>query len=125
MNSDTQPIERRRNSRFRANDRIVVEVRSSPIKVGRMLDISAGGLSFYYIDSGKAAQEPSELNIWVDNSLFLKEVNFGTVSDFRIDDSVDKGSVIVKRRGVLFESLTAEQKIKLDHIIEQYTRRGK
>ena len=58
---------RRNDTRFRVPEGTFAEVKDSTNKVGRIIDISKGGLAFHYIDIGEKPSRSFELDIITKN----------------------------------------------------------
>jgi len=121
MSSKSQAVERRKHERFQVPMGAFVGVGPGFAKVGPLLDISLGGLSFRYIDS---AERPngSYLEIFLsDRSLSMSYVPFKTVSDVEIADTEFFNSLPMRRCGVQFGELTHTQISELMYFIENQT----
>ena len=115
-------IERRKHKRFKVRERVFVEVSVTPIKVGEMIDISMGGLSFQYLANGDISPKTLEIKINYMPSGFRSEMM--TVQT--VWDNVDipkfwTGNIKTRQRGVCFEQLNESQKSQIEHLIENYT----
>ena len=90
-------INKRKHKRFQAQDRSYVEIKESN-KVGQILDISAGGLAFKYIDIGKRPKESFDLDIlFKDNGFHLENIPFKTVSDLALNGEFAYNSTKMRR----------------------------
>jgi hypothetical protein len=111
--------ERRRHRRFQVPSSAFAGLGPYFGKVGRILDVSMGGLAFRYI----GLEEPngsSYLDIFInDLDLYLRKVPFQTISDFPVitDSST---AVTLRRRGVQFGEMTPQQRDALGNFIEEH-----
>ena len=93
-----QRVERRKHRRYRAprGAFAVLAVESDFAKLGQIIDVSRGGLSFTYAGTKEWISESLELGIWFSEQKFrLDNVPFKTISDF--EDNGGPFSVIITR----------------------------
>ena len=115
-------FERRKNRRFRVQERAFAVFGTQVSELGQITDISRGGLSVRYIAHGDRSKGSSELEIYLaDKSFSLKKVPFKSVWDFEIADQFPSSPITMRRRGVQFGLLTQEQIPQLDYFIRNYT----
>jgi hypothetical protein len=115
--------DKRKYIRYCVKDHILVNLRSeSKPNYGQLLDISKGGLSFYYFADAKKPKNYSELGIFPSNDDFaIERIPCKTVSDTNMIDESPFGTKILRRHSIRFEKLTPEQKSKLDYFLKNYT----
>ena len=95
--------------------------RSKPIKLGRINNISMGGLVFRYIESQAQCNESSVLEILsTDCGFYLGNVSFKTISDIELSEDVISDTVKMNQLRVQFKNITSNQKIQLDDFIRNY-----
>ncbi len=95
--------------------------RSKPIKLGRINNISIGGLAFRYIDSQAQSNESPVLDILLaDCGFYLANLSFKTISDIELSEDVPIDSVKMKQLRVQFKKITPKQKIQLDYFIRNH-----
>ena len=120
--SRIEEVERRKHKRFLAEDGAYAAVRPQYDKIGQIIDISQGGLSFSYIVSDGQAHEGSELDIFlIGDDFHLDKVPFKIVSDQKIPERLSPGSLKMRRCAVQFGDLTQKQMLKLEDFILSYT----
>ena len=111
--------ERRRNKRFQVPSSAFAGLGPYFGKVGRILDVSMGGLAFRYI----GLEEPNgstNLDIFMNDLDFnLRNVPFKTISDFPVITD-GRTAVTLRRRGVQFGKLTPQQKDAVEDFIEEH-----
>lgn len=122
------PIERRKHERFKVQEGIFAAVTGDYAKLGPVVDASMGGLSFHYADEEQTNVGKGQTNALREmaifssqTSLYLSDVPFLTVSDFKLPSEVPLSSVTRRRRGVQFGELTLKQIFLLNHFVENYT----
>jgi hypothetical protein len=114
-------INKRKHKRFQAQDRSYVEIKESN-KVGQILDISAGGLAFKYIDTGKRPEESFDLDIlFKDTGFHLENIPFKIVSDLALNGGLSYSSIKTRRCSGLFRQLNQNHISKLEYFIQNYT----
>jgi hypothetical protein len=113
--------DRRKHKRFRARDGAFVAIKPSETHVGRLVDVSVGGLAFDYVIGQELPRPPTELEIFVKGGTFrlssipCKAIWVKTSGQARVT-SINK-----RRCGVRFGELTDHQKVKLKEFIETQT----
>jgi len=115
---------RRKHQRFRLIDAVFVEVRNSTSKVGQVIDISKGGLSFRYIDIGDRPKESCKIDLVVknnDNGFLVENLPFTTVADQDAPNKFVFSSVPMRRRSGRFGDLTEEQFSRLEKFIRKHS----
>ena len=88
-------------------------------KVGRILDISMGGLAFRYI-GGEEPNGSTYIDIFMnDLDFYLRNLQYKTISDFPVvTDSLS--TVTLRRRGVHFVKMKPQQRDALKDFIEEH-----
>jgi len=115
-------IERRRLKRFKVKDGAFAALMPESNKLGQILDLGKGGLSFLYIDTGEATEGSTELDIYVaGKEFYLSNIPVKVVSDIRIPNKIPINPIVMRRHGVQFGELTPEQTFSLNSFMRQYT----
>ncbi len=116
----------RKNSRFLVQDDVIIALKNGFTKIGKVKDISTGGLSFEHIENGISKYDSCERNlVLLVNGLCLPKVPCRVVYDIPVSTS-DEYQVfpilfITRRCGVKFERLSEDRKMELDRFIKTYT----
>ncbi len=107
--------ERRQFRRFLADDRTFACLRPHFTKLGKIKDISRGGLAFEYLYNKGCKEDPSEMDIFLSGDRFyLPKMPCRVVYDFQIGEDLIYMSTFQDRRcGVQFGELTRKQERKL------------
>lgn len=114
MSDKVTPSERREHKRFLVKEGLI----SIKSKRGIIVDISKGGLSFYYADEGKWGEDTTEAKIlFIDEELYMEGIPLVTVSDRLIDEDFSQGTQQLRRRGMEFGELTDDNLIQLADVI--------
>ncbi|MCP4551951.1 MAG: PilZ domain-containing protein, partial [Bacteroidetes bacterium] len=79
-------VERRRNKRYKAVDGAYAAISPNSHKLGQIIDISMGGLSFKYIDTSnddKESDNTPEDSVFLSSmGYYVGDLPFKTVSDY-------------------------------------------
>jgi hypothetical protein len=114
-------VERRRHKRFQVPVGVFVGFRPDNSRLGEIIDISLGGLSFRYLASGGPSNGSHRLNIFLTERGFcLDDLQFETVSDVGTYE-IPFTPVTMRRSGVQFEGLTEDQVSRLAYFIQHFT----
>ncbi len=110
----------RKRRRYRAKNGLYV-VPPSSLGKNQIDDISLGGLSFYYVDTGaRPLKRGYAVKVMADSQLASVQIPCRTVSDSETGELVSQNQKI-KRRSVRFEKLTMQQKKALKSLIKEFT----
>jgi hypothetical protein len=120
MTSKNESVERREHKRYQVHSGTYVALGPPYGKVGPMIDISLGGVSFEYADRKERTDE-SHINIFLtEANFYLEKVPIRTILDFEISDTLAASSVATRRCGLRFEDLTPDQASQIDFFIQNY-----
>lgn len=120
--------EQRKNIRSLVEDKIIVALRNGSTKIGKVKDISIGGLSFEHIYDEDLNLEPlkREVFLWA-NAFSLSKIACRVVYDIPMGTPPEYESLpihfITRRCGVQFETLSEDQRTQLDFFLKTYTKR--
>lgn len=104
-------IERRKHRRFQVQSIAFAVLRDQGRQLGQIVDISMGGLAFNYIAVGGNADRAFELDILLAyKGLYMKKVQFMTISDFQIANKSPFSPITMRRHGVKFGELMPKQR---------------
>ena len=121
MTSSGEIVERRKHKRFQARQDAYVAVRPAYLKLGRVIDIGIGGLTFRYVAEEHPPDLSSQLDIFLaSQDFYLDKVPFGIISDFQAD-AIPFSSVSMRDCSVQFGELTPDQKFELESFIQNHT----
>ena len=119
--------DKRKDKRFLVGEEVIVALRNSSSRVGRVKDISMGGLSFEHIydeDLGGDLSK-SDVSLWVDN-YSMADIPCKVVYDIPISEPPEYDYLTVhfrtRRCGVQFEKLTENQETQLDSFLKSHTK---
>ena len=115
-------IERRKHRRLQVQDIAFAVLRDQGRQLGQIMDISMGGLAFNYIAGGGNDDSAFELDILLAyKGLYMKKIQFKTISDFQIANKSPFSPITMRRHGVKFGKLTLKQTSMLKNFIQEHT----
>ena len=92
----------------------------SNLKFGRIIDISASGMSFYYADRQPwPDKKTSRGTLCLETVRPIRNLPVHTVADFELPNNYLPGSMTVRRRSVRFGQLSHMQKEKLAELLNR------
>ena len=114
-------VERRKHKRYKAIEGAYAAISPNSHKLGQIIDISMGGLSFKYIDTSADSTGTNPLS---DESIFLSSMGyyvgdlpFKTISDYEVTNAPSFSSMKVRKRHVQFTDLSFKQLFDLDYYL--------
>ena len=115
-------VERRKNKRYKAVEGAYAAISPNSHKLGQIIDISMGGLSFKYIDtssddSGEGSRMPEETIFLSSMGYYVGDLPFKTVSDYEVTNAPSFSSMKVRKRHVQFTDLSFKQLFDLDYYL--------
>ncbi len=117
--------ERREEERFRPKKRTFVVFKPQFLKLGKVLDISAGGLCFQYLAKEDQLKDAPAIQADIfmsDNGYYLPDVSCKMVWDTEAKEKMTFPIGFQNRLcGLRFLKLTKEQQDKLEHFLQVHT----
>jgi hypothetical protein len=114
-------MERRKFTRFRAQDDAFAALRGSSTRVGRINDISTNGLAFKYHAEKVSDETFDKVDIFLSNDGFhMSDVPCRIVCDKKECVYTSQG-IALYRCGLKFEKLNEKHKNKLEIFLNNYT----
>ncbi|MEE9567072.1 MAG: PilZ domain-containing protein [Desulfobacteria bacterium] len=121
MIPEKEIVEQRQHKRFEVREGAFILLGTDSTKLGRIIDISMGGLAFSYMARARPPNELFELDIFlIDSEFYFDKVPFETISDFKTREN-PFSSITMRRCGVQFGALTYSQISQLEYFIQNYT----
>jgi hypothetical protein len=118
---DKEFVERRKEKRFQTEKNTYALLRARGSKLGRVIDISKGGLAFRYVSVGERLKGPLELDLLSHQYDYrIDKIPVKVITDLELANKKAFKSTTLKRVGVQFGKLTREQKSKLEHFIKDH-----
>jgi hypothetical protein len=116
--------EKRKFERYLAQDLAFAVFRPSFTKLGKIKDISKGGLAFEYVTPEGQMEDSTEIDIFISGTRFhMARVPAKTMYDTKVVNQDYRFAPFVERRrcGVQFGELTEEEAAQLGHFLETHT----
>ena len=114
-------MERRKFTRFRAQDDAFAALRGNFSKVGKLYDISLNGLAFRYLSEKIFNESYNRVDIFLSsNGFHLSDVPCRVVCEEKECDYISP-MITAYRCGLKFEGLNEEHHNKLEFFINNYT----
>lgn len=116
---------RRKEERFSVSDSVYVVIDTQPQTMGQMVEISTSGLAFTFVDLDAVSKRLSEQSVLrIDlyaggKGFFIRDLACRLVSKIENVSGPTISSMIIKRVGVEFESLTLPQQVQINHLIRR------
>jgi hypothetical protein len=115
-------VERRKHRRFKVHNGAFAALSYRFTTLGRIADISRGGLSFRYVASKDQSNGSRELKIFLtDGSFCFDKVPSTRIWDLAIPNEFSFGSITIRQCGVQFQDMTGNQKSDLEYFIQNCT----
>jgi len=116
--------ERRQHERLQVNEGAFAVEREPSNVLGQIIDISAGGLSFLYIDNGIPAEKSSKIGIYFSGDKFyFDDVDVENVSDAPVHNKSPFTPFSLRRRSVNFGAISVDQVFGLEKFISNHARK--
>ena len=117
--------EKRRYSRYRPKDKVFAALGDQFSRVGKVKDISLGGVAFEYVAKEDTRHDLTRIDIFVtDNGLHLSRVPcrkvYETQDPAALGPKMLPGELMVRRCGIEFRGLSDEQTSQLQILIDTY-----
>ncbi len=117
--------EKRKTARFFPKEGTFAAFGNGLSKVGKVKDISLGGLSFEYLYDDETDSDAKLVDIWMLGAKYaLRDVPCKKVYDIRSASDYENQpfvSTIMNRCGLQFETLSTDQSAKLSSFIREQT----
>jgi hypothetical protein len=114
--------ERRKFMRLKPQEDTFALLRGQVSKLGRVIDISTGGLAFRYVSIGEGLKAAFELDLVLPkDNLRLNGLPVKVVSNFERQGKTPSRRIRLRRVGVQFRELTQYQMSQLQHFMRNYT----
>jgi hypothetical protein len=123
MGEETVETERRKFIRFLAQETAFAVLRPDFTKLGKIKDISEGGLAFHHVAYERQNEESSAIDIFLTgNRFYLGRVPCKIRYDIKLDERYQIPIDRIERRrcGVQFGPFTEEQTAKLSFFLKNH-----
>jgi hypothetical protein len=93
-------------------------IKSKPVKMGQIINISMNGLAFEYIERRDKAIKVFKLDIlYAQDAFYLGKLLFRPTFDYVIESEIPLNTFTIHRCGVEFGGLTSYQKSRLEYFL--------
>ena len=117
-----EKYDRRKNRRFKVPPDAFTVIKQPRFKMGQIVDMSAGGFSFCYIDGSIPPLDNLKVDILLaDNGYYLDQIPVGVVSDFTIGVNYPFNEKPVKRCSLKFNGLSDAKLAQLSALVPKHT----
>ena len=103
-------------------DRVYAATSQSANKLGQIIDISMGGLSYTYIDGDrgdeKLIKNSEETVVLISAKCDVKELSSEIIEDYRITNGPSFTGMKIKKRHVKFNDLSSKQFVDLSSFLQ-------
>jgi len=119
---------RRKEERIAVDDNVYVVVNTKPEMMGQMVEISSTGMAFTFVDLDCASQRlKGRQDLRVDffaagKGYFIRDLPARLVSAVDKPPAGSISSLIIKRIGVEFETLSLSQQVQVNSLIRRQNR---
>lgn len=114
-------MDQRKHRRYPVKEDAFAWLEGDSGRLGKVVDISPGGLAFQYVSDAGPSSGSHDLGIFLaSNKFHLEGIRSRVVSDEAVSQPHSVGHVPVRRCGVRFENLAPDQASQLDLFVEQH-----
>jgi hypothetical protein len=127
MATTKKTVERRKNKRYRAKDGAYAAISPHSRRLGQIIDISMGGLSFKYIENNDAHEQEKkpELSLFLSSlGYYVGDLPFQTIEDCEMTNYPSFSSMKLRKRRVKFTELSFKQLFDLDFYLRNNATEG-
>ena len=97
-------------------------IKSKPIKMGQIVNISKEGLAFHYIDRQGRSNSLFKMDIlFARDAFYLDRLLFKPIFDIELNTDIPLNPFTIRKCGVQFGELNQQQRSQLDFFICNYT----
>ena len=120
MPPDYQNRERRRHQRFEVKDLAIAVPNKVLPQVGRIINISKGGMAVRYLDQENWTNEAYTVDILINSSFLMTNIPIQNVGDFKVENQISFSMMTERQCCLKFGTLSVEQEKLLDEFIMKY-----
>jgi len=119
MEKSADKTERRSHQRFQAGESVFAVIKREKMILCKVENISKGGVLFYSEDLDAIKDNSLTVDIYIDDTIYIKNVSVNTVSDVTAQDEQAFDGFPIRYLRLSFDELTPTQKERLINIIEK------
>jgi len=122
MSETIKTYDRRKNRRFKVPPDAFMVIKQPKFKMGQIVDMSVGGLSFCYTEGSIPPIDNLKVDILLaDDGYYLDQIPVNVVSDFVIGVNYPFNEKPVKRCSVKFNGLSDAKLEQISTLIPKHT----
>ncbi|MBU0988524.1 MAG: hypothetical protein KKH68_14835 [Proteobacteria bacterium] len=122
MTNNRNFVDRRRHKRFKAREGAFAVPKSDANKLGRIKNVSQGGLAFQYTAREDYFEGFTEMDIFLsDDRFYMQQVPVRTILDFEVDNKTPLNSLRLRQRNIQFGDMIPIQKFQLYYFLQHHT----
>ena len=122
MNILKKTKERRKHKRCRVRNESYAAVSPNSKKLGKILDISKGGLSFeYFANCESEINDPYQTIYLSSNGCYVEDIPFKVIEDSMVSSNQPFNSMEKRKQRVQFSNISNKQSFDLEFYIEKNT----
>jgi c-di-GMP-binding flagellar brake protein YcgR len=121
MPTDSHQSERRQHERFLVKDLAIAVPNKPASQVGRIVNISKGGMAVRYLDQSDWLENAEAIDILVNSNFFMTNIPIENVHDFKVENQVSFSIIDERQCCLKFGSLSPDQASLLDEFIVKYS----
>jgi hypothetical protein len=96
-------------------------IRSKPVQMGEIKNVSHSGLSFHYPARRYSGPDARKIDIVLaENAICLKGLDFKTIADTEVDEGRPYAPIKINQQQIEFINLTTYQRAMLDRLIKTH-----
>jgi hypothetical protein len=124
------PENRRKEERTAVDDNVYVVIDTQPEMMGQMVEISSTGMAFTFVDLDSVSQRLKNRDILrmdffaAGKGYFIRNLPARLVSNIESASANAISSLMIKRVGVEFTTLTISQQVQVNSLIRRQHGRG-
>jgi hypothetical protein len=119
MKKSNDKTEKRSDKRFQAKENVFAAIKRENIILCKVANISKGGLLFYSEDLDAIKENSLEVDLYIDDHVYVQNVPVKIISDFTTQDEQAFDGFPIRYLRLSFDTLNKTQKDRLIKIIEQ------
>ena len=113
--------ERRKHQRYEVKNLAIAVPNKATPPVGRIVNISKGGLAVRYLDQDEWLGDANAIDILINSNFFLTNIPVKNVNDFKVENQISFSIMSERQCCMQFGDLSTEQESQLDDFIVKHT----
>ncbi len=118
MGKSAVTTERRSHKRFKARENVFAVIKRGNVIICKVANISKGGLLFYSEDLDIIKNDALQVDLYIDDNVYINDVPVKIVSDFTTQDDKTFDGFPIRYLRLSFDELSKIQKDRIINILE-------